>query len=235
MLCITLSTALYAQLHMSANVQNMHLWRGIEVADGIVITTDLHLSMLDEQLNVGFWGGSNSEGTYKEFNYYANYTYQGFALALSDTYNFSPEATYNNSEFFNYKASETGRFLDATLSYSFAEQQLPLTLSWSTVLFGRDRDSDNSYNRYSTFCNAEYMVYQKEAWQVDAGIGGAFALKGDDEAHFYGEHAGIVHLTTKVTNTLAIGNYELPLFVCAMWNPMTDQAFLQLGAQLFAF
>ena len=30
-----------AQLHLKANVQNNHLWRGMEVSDGIVLLTDL--------------------------------------------------------------------------------------------------------------------------------------------------------------------------------------------------
>ena len=30
-----------AQLHLKANIQNNHLWRGMEVSDGIVLLTDL--------------------------------------------------------------------------------------------------------------------------------------------------------------------------------------------------
>lgn len=34
-----------AQLHMKANLQTNHLWRGIEVADGLVITGDVNYSL----------------------------------------------------------------------------------------------------------------------------------------------------------------------------------------------
>lgn len=224
-----------AQLHFNANIQNMHLWRGIEVADGVVLTTEVSVTDPKEHFRIGMWGGTNVEGNYKEFNYFASYTYKGFSLAFWDTYNFSPGATYNNKEFFNYKPGKTGRYLDAIASYRFSGK-FPLLLSWSTVLFGRDRNTDNTANKYSTFCYAEYPVYQKEAWRVDAGIGGAFALnKAGDASTFYGDKPGIVHITLKVTRKVQIRKREFPIFACALWNPQSDSAFLQLGAQLFSF
>ncbi|MDD2953929.1 MAG: hypothetical protein PHC95_12340 [Parabacteroides sp.] len=170
LLTTALSTQVQAQLHFSGNVQSSHLWRGIEVANGLVFTTDISLSDAKNHFHIGLWGGANAQGTYKEFNNYVSYTYRGFSLALWDTYNFSPNATYNNKEFFNYKACETGRFLDAIACYRF-EGRFPLLISWSTVIFGRDRNADNSANKYSTFCYAEYPVYQKGEWRADVGIG----------------------------------------------------------------
>lgn len=229
------TTPLFAQPRMSATIQNMHLWRGGEVADGFVLTTDLYYGLLDENLNVGFWGGMNSVGEYKEFNYYANYTFGNFYVALSDTYNFSTYATYNNEEFFNYSAAETGRFLDATLRYTIGEEN-PLVLSWSTVLFGRDRDELNSGNRYSTFCSAEYKLYKRDGWQIDAGVGAAFALRNiDNSANFYGDKAGVVEATLKVSNTLKICDYEIPLYMLMMWNPQSNQAYMQLCAKVVSF
>ena len=133
-----------AQLHLKANVQNNHLWRGMEVSDGIVLLTDLSYTMVNDHVTVGLWGGCNSEGSYKEFNHYLNLKAGGWGFALWDTYNFSPGATYNNKEYWNYSAHTTGRFLDATLSYRFQDEKFPLLLSWSTVVFGRDRNSDNT-------------------------------------------------------------------------------------------
>lgn len=235
LLAIGFATQMYAQLHFSANIQNMHLWRGIEVADGIVLTTDVSLADSKDHFRIGLWSGTNTQGTYKEFNYYASYTYKGFSLALWDTYNFSRGATYNNKEFFNYKACETGRFLDAIASYRF-EGRFPLLLSWSTIIFGRDRNVGNTINKYSTFCYAEYPVYKKDRWRVDAGIGGAFALNRiGDSSHFYGNNPGIVHITLKITRNLNINKWPVPIFACALWNPQCNRAFLQLGIQLFSF
>lgn len=95
-----------AQLHMKANLQTNHLWRGIEVADGLVITGDVNYSLCNGLFNLGFWGGTNTRGTYKEFNNHISFQYKGFSLALWDTYNFSTGATYNNKEFFKLQSSQ---------------------------------------------------------------------------------------------------------------------------------
>ena len=50
-----------AQLHMKANLQTNHLWRGIEVADGLVITGDVNYSLCNGLFNLGFWGGTNTQ------------------------------------------------------------------------------------------------------------------------------------------------------------------------------
>lgn len=224
-----------AQLHLEATLQNNHLWRGIEVADGLVLTTDVSLTDRSGHLRIGLWGGTNTQGTYKEFNNYLSYTYKGFSLALWDTYNFSPSAAYNNKEFFNYKARSTGRFLDAIVSYRFGES-FPLLISWSTIIFGRDRNADNTANKYSTFCYAEYPVYQKEEWRVDAGMGGTFALnRTGDSSNFYGDTSGMVHIMLKVSRNVNLGKWEIPVFACALWNPQGDRALFQLGARIISF
>lgn len=229
------SVSLYAQPHMSATMQNIHLWRGGLVADGFVVTTDVHYSDSLDRFKIGLWGGANSVGEYKEFNYYLSYKLKGVSLTLVDTYNFSSFATYNNQEFFNYRPSETGRFLDASLRYRF-EGNFPIQLSWSTVLFGRDRDAENSANRYSTFCHVEYPFYKIDSWQFDVGIGAAFALNNiDNSANFFGEKAGVVEVTLKVSNALTIKDYKIPVYMLAMWNPQSDKAYLQLCAQVLTF
>lgn len=101
----------------------------MEVSDGIVLLTDLSYTMANDHVTVGLWGGCNSEGSYKEFNHYLNLKAGGWGFALWDTYNFSPGASYNNKEYWNYSAHTTGRFLDATLSYQFQDEKFPLLLS----------------------------------------------------------------------------------------------------------
>lgn len=225
----------FAQIRFDANIANNHLWRGIEVADGVVITSDISYTMLNGHICLGFWGGSNVTGEYKEFNHHLSFRTNGFSLSFWDTYNFSSGATYNNKEFFNYKASETGRFLDAIIDYRF-KGYFPLYVSWSTILFGRDRNATNQANKYSSFCYIEYPVYAKKGWHLDAGIGTAFALnKAGDSSHFYGEQPGIVHISLKLSRKISIQGYKIPVHACAVWNPQANQAFWQIGAQLFSF
>lgn len=233
---ITFAVALTAsaQIHLTAELNNNHLWRGIEMADGCVVTTNLYYTLAHGHMTLGLWGGTNTQGTYKEFNHYLSVQGAGFQFSAYDTYNFSPGASYNNRQYFNYAAHETGRFLNCTLDYRFQQPQFPLLLSWSTILFGRDRSADNTAQKYSTFVYAEYPIYKKDGWMVDAGVGGAFALnKAGDNQHFYGHTPGIVHTQLKVSRNLKIGSsYTLPIHVMGMWNPQSEKAYFQIGAQI---
>lgn len=231
-----------AQMHLKANLQNMHLWRGMEVTDGGVLTADLSVTDSREHFRAGIWGGTNMNGSYKEFDYYLSYTWKRFCVAVWDTYNFSDGADYNNEEFFNYKAKETGRFIDATVSCTAVSEKFPLFLSWSTILYGRDRDGLNAKNRYSTFAYAEYPVWRNELWEVRPGIGAAFALSpgkkadgGSTNANFYGNTAGIVHLSLATTYRLTAFKRDFPITVLALWNPQSNKGYLQIGIQLLSF
>lgn len=233
-LSLCLAIAVHAQLHLEADLNSNHLWRGMEVADGVVITSDATYTTLGGHVTFGLWGGTNARGTYKELNHHLAFHTGGFQLALWDTYNFSPAATYNNRQYFNYSARTTGRFLDATASYRFAHH-FPLLLSWSTVVFGRDRNVRNTQNKYSTFVYAEYPLYARDAWQLDAGVGGAFALnRAGDSSHFYGTTPGVVHAALRLTRDVTLGKWTLPIHVQALWNPQSNQGFFQIGARLLA-
>lgn len=75
-LCLTAS----AQIHLTADLQNNHLWRGMEVADGCVVLTDLGYTFAKGHVTLGLWGGTNTQGTYKELNHYV--TFRGRRLRV---------------------------------------------------------------------------------------------------------------------------------------------------------
>lgn len=228
-----LCMAANAQMHLTVDLQNNHLWRGMEVADGCVALTDLGYTFANNHATIGLWGGCDTRGTYKEFNHYICLRAAGFELSAWDTYNFSPGATYNNRQYFNYSAHETGRFLNCTLNYRFQQPRFPLLLSWSTIMFGRDRSADNTRQKYSTFVYAEYPIYRKDGWTVDAGVGAAFALnKAGEKQNFYGNTAGIVHTQLMVSHDLRLGSYTIPVHAMGLWNPQSQKAYFQIGAQI---
>lgn len=57
-ICLTAS----AQIHLTADLQNNHLWRGMEVADGCLILTDLGYTFANGHMTLGLWGGTNTQG-----------------------------------------------------------------------------------------------------------------------------------------------------------------------------
>lgn len=218
------------------NIANNHLWRGIEVSDGLVMTSSLSVHDRGERIRFGLWSGTNVSGNYKEVNHFAEFRWKRLKLAFWDTYNFSPDATYNNREFFNYSAHTTGRFLDAILTYQFG-QAFPLRVQGSTILFGKDRDTENRHNRYSSYVYAEYPLLSQKDWRIDIGCGGTFTLRSStDRTTFYSDRPGVIHVELRVCYRLPLtASYTLPLHATAVWNPVCDRAFFQVGAQLFSF
>jgi hypothetical protein len=229
------NSLLYSQeIHSSLQLRNSHLWRGSEVAAGLVYTGDLHLDF--KNFYGGFWAGGTADGSYKEFNNYAGYKNKRLTLELWDIYNFSPEATYNNDEYFNYKARETGRFWDFRSYYTISDH-IPLQLSWNTVVFGRDRNSSNTQNRYSSFVSGEYPLYRKENLEVRGRVGYSFVLNNSEgeKSNFFARKAGFNEISLILSKRLEIGGYPIPLGLWAMWNPVDNHAFLQFSVQLYAF
>lgn len=229
----------YQPVDFTLQIKNMHLWRGMEVSDGMTFATDIRLKDKKDMFNFGLWGGISANGSFKEFDYYASFSKAGFILAVWDIYNFSPGASYNNRQMFNYKAKETGHFVDVSASYQF-QKNFPLKISWSTIVFGRDRDGLNSKNRYSSYVFAGYPILRHRAVNLDFGIAGAFALdKGKDKdgnltkANFYGDTAGIVDVNLTASKTLDLWGYKLPVSLMVMWNPQNNYANIQIALNLF--
>lgn len=222
------------------DVRTMHLWRGIEVSDEVNLAADVYFKTKKENFKIGIWGGAGVNGNFKELDYYLSYALKGFTFSLWDVYNFSPHATYNNKEAFNYKAHETGHYVDLSVSYQFS-QKLPLRIFWSTLIFGRDRGPLNEKNRYSTFVQLSYPIIDTKGFHLSASIAGAFALdQGKDSlgitsrANFYGKTAGIVDINLRLQKDFYIAGYKLPVYVMPMWNPQGNNMNLQFGVTLFS-
>lgn len=223
-------------IHLSGGLRNMHLWRGLQVADGLVLAADVNAGFAKDKFKVGLWGGTDFTGDYKEFDYYVSYSVAGFSVAVWDIFNYSPDLDFSK-DIFNYDRFTTGHFVDLTLGYDFdARLKVPLRLSWSTIFAGRDLNSDG-YNMFSTFVYAEYSVFRNEHWTVDVGVGGIFALNrtaADGDRNFYGTD-NVNQLSLKTTYKLKLGRFDMPIFAHAMWNPDLGNGYLQVGVNLFAF
>lgn len=225
-----------ARMHLNGTLQNMHLWRGQQVADGGVLAADLNVGLLDDKLKVGLWGGTDFTGDYKEFDYYVSYSTAGFTVAVWDIFNYSPALPFSK-DIFNYNKHSTGHFLDLSVAYDFDTKfEVPLRLYWATIFAGRDLNQAGR-NRYSTYVNAEYSLFRDEHWIVDVGLGGTFAFNrdgADGRANFYG-YDGIDQISLRATYKLKLGRFDMPVFAHAMWNPDQRAGYLQVGVNLFAF
>lgn len=202
-LCLLGMAAVPAQaqkLHENASLETSHLWRGLEVGNGLIFNNDVSLSDNNGHFKVGLWGGMSTDGDYKEADVYFNFNHSGFNLAVWDLWNFS-EGIPGNGKYFTWAADRTSHLTDVAISYDFKPMcNFPLTLTWATLVQGRDRgelaryplvdedgkvipgrngeivDKGIAKNVYSTFVQASYRLYEDEYWNVDASVAAAFAL-----------------------------------------------------------
>ncbi len=223
-------------IYLKGQLKSMHLWRGIAVTNAIVLDVDAGISTKDGKLKSGVWGGYGANGVYREFDYYVTYApTKNLTFALWDIYNYSTNATWNNSNFFEYSADKTGHFLDLSVSYTISDK-MPLNLYWATVIQGRDRGINNEKNLYSTYVQASYPVIRKKGVDLDLYIGGAFALspeKDQKSKNFYGPKSGIASLGFVATKTLHLGRYNLPISATTSWSPINKAGNIQLAFDFF--
>ncbi|MDD5861168.1 MAG: hypothetical protein PUF37_04835 [Prevotellaceae bacterium] len=227
------------KLHESASLETSHLWRGLEVGNGLILNNDVSVSDNNNHFKIGLWGGMATDGDYKEADVYMNYNNSGFNLAVWDLWNFS-EGIPGNGKYFTWAADRTSHLLDAAISYDFGVKcNFPLTLSWATLLVGRDRGVANEQNVYSTFVQAAYRIYDSKDWAVDASVGGAFALNPYDKDKYpgeqnnlYGKSAGVVDCRLGATYKLKIGKWNMPVTGQMMWNPEASKAYFRASVNL---
>lgn len=219
-------------IDISLQVKTAHLWRSLDVTNTAMTAVDMYY--VKDGFKAGLWGGAGFTGVYKELDYYVSYHKKGFMVAVWDIYNFSSDAKYNNNEFFNYNASETGRFIDLSLGYQFQEK-IPVRLDVSTIIFGRDRGISNERNLYTTYVALGYPAIRNKKVNVDLGIAGAFTLKPEEgsKANFYAHKDGIVNVNLTVSKVLTFLEYQIPVSAMVMVNPVENQGHLQLAVNLF--
>lgn len=53
------------KIHESASLETSHLWRGLEVGNGLIFNNDVSLSDNNDHFKIGLWGGMATDGDYK--------------------------------------------------------------------------------------------------------------------------------------------------------------------------
>ncbi|MCF0220408.1 MAG: hypothetical protein HUK14_11565 [Muribaculaceae bacterium] len=249
LLLLTLACAISASakvnIHETLNMELFHFWRGFASAKTVTFVNDLSFSDKNDHFFVGVWGAVSVTGNYREFDYYLAYNYKGLTVSLWDYFDFSPGA-YDNPEaykIFNYNCHTTAHALDFCIDYFFGDK-VPLKLSWNTILWGGDRGLNKQgkeVQRYSTYVEASYKVFENDKFIVTPSIGAEFAFrptlndKGLYRATYYGNRAMINEIRLSVTYKLKICSYDLPITAICLWNPETNKGYFGASATLFSF
>ncbi|MDC8106419.1 hypothetical protein ACNFU2_16125 [Chryseobacterium sp. PTM-20240506] len=237
------------RLDFTANIQNNHLWRGLIITDKPVVMGNLSYALdKEKKWKVGIWGASaltdDKDGThYKEINYYVQYSDGRLYIGLWDLFNSrNINTTVASDDIFNYSNRRTAHIIDLRTNYTFGPS-FPLNIEADIMLYGGANAGevvlkpDGSYkkNKYSTYVQVSYPVIAHQKVNLDAFVGGGFAI--NDSTFLYGNGKNsfdIVNVGIKASKALKITeHYTLPVSMMAMWNPSNKYARIQLAATVF--
>lgn len=210
-------TAQQPEVNVGVDVVSSYVWRGFfQGNDGPAIQPALSLST--GSFTIGAWGSTDFKSA-KEFDLSVGYSAGPLSLTLSDYW---WEGQYAGG-YFNYTKNKTDHWIEASLGYDF-QDALPLTLTWSTMLYGPDTNAGGD-KMYSSYLEAVYSTSLKGVG-LDMGVG-VVPFKSD----FYGcNRLAVTNIFLKGEKKLKLSDsFELPLFVQLIFNPSAEQAHLVAG------
>ncbi len=214
-------------------IKNMHLWHGSVVTPGVMIASSIEYQSSNKKFVAGLWGGASFNSEYKEFSYYAKYSIcNNFSASLINHNNYSSEKAPN---IFSYDKFTSPNFVDIVLEYTLPDN-IPLTLYWSTILFGNGGDyeteADSSVtDSYSNYVELRYVFFPNKKTNLTMFAGGAFSFL--TEKTFYSKQANFVNLGLTLSRDVKLFSKEFPVSATAFWNPESKIGALQLAISLF--
>jgi len=219
-----------AQGHLEAHLQfkTMHYWRGLRVSKAPVFAASA--GYFSKNFSAFVWSGVSLTGDYKEVDPVISCTIKkNFSITLLDINNFSG-LTSTSIKFFNYNKSNTNTILDLSAAYKVSF----LDISWATIIYGNDRVTGTSNQRFSTYVELGVPIKTKFA-SFRPFIASAFALNSNVESVLYSNKKGfnIVNVGFDVSKTIKVKNYNLPITATVGVNPALNQASFQLAVNLF--
>lgn len=203
----------------SADIVSSYVWRGM-YQTGPSIQPNIGMSYMGFSLTA--WGStdfSTSSDGYKakEFDLTLGYDIERFHIAVTD-YWWSGEGS-------RYGRYKTDHYFEGTIGYNFGEK-LPLSLTWSTMFAGGDKNPNDDKRFYSSYFEAAYTV---NVWNISVTPSiGISPWKG-----MYSDGFGLNSLSLKASKEIKINNsFSLPIFTQAIIAPEHDDVFLVFGMSL---
>lgn len=190
-----------------ADIVSNYIWRGSYVGPASVQPS---ISLSAGGFDLGIWGSSSFEGTWREFDLYASYSVGGLSLLVTDY--FFPRNLPDGVDAGYFKLKD--HLFEGTLGYSFGES-LPLSLSWNANFAGDDD--------YSSYIEASYSIPAGDV-SIDLILGAT------PWAGMYSDGFAFVNASIKASKEVSFtDSFSLPVFSQAIINPDTKDVFLVFG------
>lgn len=222
-LAIIMSIPAFAQdsfeIIPSVDIVSKYVWRGTDNGPASVQPA---LTAAYKGFSLELWGSTDFTTAVKEFDITLGYEINGLSLAVTDYWWTEGEGT-------RYGDYTNNHAFEGTIGYYFGDN-LPLSLTWSTMFAGgldKERDGDLDY---STFIEATYD-FSVKGIDLTAGIGvspwtGMYHRPGT---------SGFALSTVSLRAQKAIritDSFSLPVFVEGILAPNQDTVFLVFGISL---
>ena len=216
-----------SNFHLGIDLQTKYIWRGMEmmISDAAPV--------LFPQINFqskGFYayvmGGYAVNGKYSEVDFGGSYTYKWLTVGVNDYY--YPTITTPDDQYFNYKARETGHWLEAVIT--IAPENIPAYLLISNYFAGADKNWDDK-QAYSTYAEIGGHYDFLNDHQLALAVGAAF---NKSCYNGYDHRFGVCNIELKYTYNVAMKNFTLPLSVAFITNPVYNKSHINFKAS-FAF
>ena len=203
----------------AADLVSSYVWRGM-YQTGPAIQPSLSMSYAG--LSLTAWGStdfssSSDETKAKEFDLTLGYGIGGFSIAVTD-YWWSGEGA-------RYGRYSTDHYFEGTIGYNFGEK-FPLSLTWSTMFAGGDKNPENGDRYYSSYFEAAYDV---NVW----GISFQPAVGISPYKSQYSDVFGLNSISLKASKEIKLSeSFSLPVFTQVIAAPEHDNVFLVFGISL---
>lgn len=210
-----------SKLTLNSSITSRHYWRGIMVSNSANYEGDLLFT--SGSFKFGAWGGYAFNNEYSEFDFHIGYRLsENLSVELWDLYASRDRASIDEYDYLDFKQETTNHLLDASLHFKCGNQ-FPLSISWSTLIWGRDLDHHKNQN-YSSYLDLAYPIKIKDT-KVDFNLGlNVF------ENSIYGENTNVIDIGLSASRVLKINSeLEIPIWAKLAINPEAETSNLIVG------
>lgn len=223
------------KINTQGDVVSSYIWRGMYQSGAAVQPT---LSIDSKHFSLTAWGSADITGQgHKETDITASYSIKRITLFLSDYWWAGQSGIYNNrkngeNNYFHFDNHNTDHILEAGLSYTIPVEEIPLSLSWYTMLWGADKKSDDNLklkNAYSSYgeINCPFVLHNTNLLTT---IGFS---PFESPSNYKNKSFAVTNISVKASKEIQITDkFSLPIFSQVIWNPNREDVHFIFGITL---
>lgn len=227
-LLLGMTTVVSAQsnFHLGVDLQTKYVWRGMEMMtenSSPVLFPSVNYSK--DGLYIYAMGGYSLNGLYAEVDMGVSYTWKWLTIGVNDYY--YPSVTSASDNYFNWDKSNTGHWLEGTITMT--PERIPAYLTISNFFYGADK-MPNGEQAYSTYVELGGYYDFLDNNRLSLAIGAAC---NKSCYNGYEKGFGICNVELKYTYNAIINNsWSIPLNVAFIVNPIYKKPFVNFSTSL---